>query len=61
MDAPGYPGTTGLAPVYAGETKKVYHVELSESPDESLGMPTTEILSMSLKKNKTREDLAWCP
>ncbi|KJA23213.1 hypothetical protein HYPSUDRAFT_40009 [Hypholoma sublateritium FD-334 SS-4] len=58
MDAPGYPGTTGLAPVFAGETKKVYHVELTESPDEALSMPTTEILSMSLKKNKTRADLA---
>lgn len=58
MDAPGYPGTTGLAPVFAGETKKVYHVELTESPNEALGMPTTEILSMSLKKNKTRADLA---
>lgn len=58
-DSNGYPKNIGLGPVFEeGSKRQGFHLDLTGSADESLAMPTTETLLMTLKKNKTKEDPA---
>lgn len=58
MDSPGYPEIVGLAPVFGEGDRQVYHVDFNELPDPTLIMPTTELLTLTLKEKKTKDDLA---
>ncbi|KAF9485818.1 hypothetical protein BDN70DRAFT_870708 [Pholiota conissans] len=54
----GYPGIIGLAPIFGEGDRKLYHVDFNESPDAPIGMKVTEVLTMTLKEGKTKEELA---
>jgi hypothetical protein len=58
MKREGYPGIIGLAPVFGEGDPKLYHVDFIESPDTTLAQNATEVLTMTLKEGKTKEDLA---
>ncbi|KAF8177034.1 hypothetical protein BJ912DRAFT_986347 [Pholiota molesta] len=58
MKREGYPDIIGLAPVFGEGDPKLYHVDFIESPETALAQNATEILIMTLKEGKTKEDLA---
>ncbi|KAF9472676.1 hypothetical protein BDN70DRAFT_998047 [Pholiota conissans] len=55
----GFPQILGLAPIFGqGDPTKVYHVNFAESPDAAIAMNVTEVLTLTLKDGKTKEDLS---
>ncbi|KDR82943.1 hypothetical protein GALMADRAFT_134467 [Galerina marginata CBS 339.88] len=56
MKHPEYPAILGLAPSVGGELK-LNHIEYIQDFVPALTAPTTEILGISLREGKTREDL----
>ncbi|KJA21167.1 hypothetical protein HYPSUDRAFT_187695 [Hypholoma sublateritium FD-334 SS-4] len=53
---PGYPEILGVKPAINGESK-IYHIDFNHSPKAAVTAPTTEVLVLTLKEGKTKEQL----
>jgi len=56
IDHPEYPGIIGLGPSVVPGGIKVKHVNFIQDPFPALSAPTTEIVDITLKEGKTKED-----
>jgi len=58
-DRPGFPGIIGLGPSIDPEGTKFKCIDVNfiQDPFIALSAPTTEIVEMTLKEGKTKEDL----
>lgn len=57
IDHPNYPNIIGFRPSIGAGGVTIKHVEFIQDPFPALSAPTTEILEMTLKAGKTKEDL----
>ena len=57
MDRPNYPHFIGFGPSLGAGGATIKHVEFLQDPFPALTAPVTEILDMTLKAGKTKENL----
>jgi hypothetical protein len=58
MKHEGYPEINGLAPIFGEGDKRSNNVDFIEGPDAAIAQNRTEVVILTLKEGKTKEDLA---